>query len=71
MGSKAELHTLTLEGIEARLSFFEHKYGVPSSRLAEVFRRGDELEESEDFFEWSSLYRAHELVTARLQQGKD
>jgi hypothetical protein len=71
MGSKTELHTLTLEVIEARLSFYEQKYGVPSSRLADAFRRGDQLEESEDFFDWSSLYRAHELVSARLRQSQD
>ena len=42
--------------IGPRLDVFEGRYGLPSSRLEDAFRVGEELVENEDFLIWQRLY---------------
>lgn len=46
-----------------RLRAYEARYGVPSTRLVEVFLRDGVLVESPDFHGWMDTYQLHQLVT--------
>jgi hypothetical protein len=48
--------------LRSRLDWFEQRYGTPSDRLADAFRVGGVLHETEDFTTWSQLYTAWRLA---------
>jgi hypothetical protein len=59
-------------GLQARLSEYERRYGVPSERLADAFRdvfhRDGEVRETEDFLAWSSLYAAFQALASKRRR---
>jgi hypothetical protein len=50
--------------LEQRLKQFESRFAMPSSEFVEAFRNG-QLQETEEFREWSMLYAAWELASRR------
>jgi hypothetical protein len=46
---KTELPLVTAEDLRSRLAEYETRFGVPSDRLADAFRRDGELEETQEF----------------------
>ena len=60
---KIDTKPLRLAELQSRLSWYEHAYGVPSSRLAEAFRVEGKLVETSDFTAWSGLYAAYRVIT--------
>jgi hypothetical protein len=61
---KTELRFVTVKDLQARLAEYEQRYGVPSDRLADAFVKDGELQETEDFLTWSTLYAASQASTA-------
>jgi hypothetical protein len=57
---KTELRFVTAE----ELAEYEVRFGVPSDRLADAFRRDGELEETQEFLDWSALYSAYVAATS-------
>ena len=55
---KTELRFITVTDLQAQLAEYEQRYDVPSDRLAEAFTPYGELQETEDFLSWSTLYAA-------------
>ena len=55
--------------LQAQLSEYERRYGVPSERLADAFRdvfhRDGEVHHTEDFLAWSALYAAFQKASKR------
>ena len=62
---KTELRFVTVKDLQARLSEYEQRYGVPSDRLADAFITDGELQETEDFLAWSTLYAASQASTGK------
>lgn len=62
---KTELRFVTVKDLQARLSEYEQRYGVPSDRLADAFTVNGKLQETEDFLAWSTLYAASQASTAK------
>jgi hypothetical protein len=60
---KTELRFVTAEDLRSQLAEYEAKFGVPSDRLADAFRRDGELEETQEFLDWSALYSAYVAAT--------
>ena len=57
-----KLRPIGVKEIESKLLVFEERFGMPTSRFAELFE-GGELEETDDFLDWSLLYSAWRLAT--------
>ena len=64
---KTELRFVTAEDLRSQLAEYEARFGVPSDRLADAFRRDGELEETQEFLDWSALYAAYVAATAGSQ----
>jgi hypothetical protein len=60
---KTELRFVTAEALRSQLAEYEARFGVPSDRLADAFRRDGELEETQEFLDWSALYSAYLAAT--------
>ena len=60
---KTELRFVTAEDLRSQLAEYEARFGVPSDRLADAFRRDGELEETPEFLDWSALYSAYLAAT--------
>jgi hypothetical protein len=56
-------HLIAVEDLQTKLSEYEQRYGVPSSRLADAFTTDGELQETRDFLAWSTLYAAAQAST--------
>ena len=61
---KTELRFVTAEDLRSQLADYEARFGVPSDRLADAFRRDGELEETQEFLDWSALYSAYVAATS-------
>jgi hypothetical protein len=61
---KTELRFVTAEDLRSQLAEYEARFGVPSDRLADAFRRDGELEETQEFLDWSALYSAYLAATS-------
>jgi hypothetical protein len=61
---KAELRFVTAEDLRSQLAEYEARFGVPSDRLADAFRRDGQLEETQEFLDWSALYSAYVAATS-------
>jgi hypothetical protein len=61
---KTELRFVTAEDLRSQLAEYEVRFGVPSDRLADAFRRDGELEETQEFLDWSALYSAYLAATS-------
>jgi hypothetical protein len=66
---KTELRFVTAEDLRSQLAEYEVGFGVPSDRLADAFRRDGELEETQEFLDWSATYSAY-LAATTSSQGK-
>ena len=62
---KTELRFVTVKDLQARLSEYEERYGFPSDRLTDAFTVNGELQETEDFLDWSTLYAASQASTGK------
>jgi hypothetical protein len=62
---KTELRFVTVKDLQTQLAEYEQRYGVPSNRLADAFTTDGELQETEDFLAWSTLYAASQASTAK------
>jgi hypothetical protein len=60
---KTELRFVTAEDLRSQLAEYEARFGVPSDRLADAFRRDGQLEETQEFLDWSALYSAYRAAT--------
>ena len=65
---KTELRFVTAEDLRSQLAEYEARFGVPSDRLADAFRRDGELEETQEFLDWSALYSAYLAATTSSQR---
>jgi hypothetical protein len=65
---KTELRFVTAEDLRSQLAEYEARFGVPSDRLADAFRRDGELEETKEFLDWSALYSAYLAATTSSQR---
>jgi hypothetical protein len=65
---KTELRFVTAEDLRSQLAEYEARFGVPSERLADAFRRDGELEETQEFLDWSALYSAYLAATTSPQR---
>ena len=54
----SRLRLVTAEDLRSQLAEYEARFGVPSDRLADAFRRNGQLEETQEFLDWSALYSA-------------
>lgn len=58
-----------VKNLQAQLSEYERRYGVPSERLADAFRdvfqKDGEVRETEDFLAWSALYAAFQASASK------
>jgi hypothetical protein len=61
---RAELRFVRAEDLRSQLAQFEARFGVPSDRLADAFRRDGDLEETQEFLDWSALYSAYVAATS-------
>jgi hypothetical protein len=57
-----KLHPIGVSEIESKLLVFEERFNMPTARFAEMFEDG-QLEETDDFLDWSLLYSAWRLAT--------
>lgn len=60
MGISTRTRHTTPDELRGRLDEFEARYGVPSSRLADAFRKSP-LRETAHFREWTAIYAAWRL----------
>jgi hypothetical protein len=67
---KAELRFVTPEDLRSQLAEYEARFGVPSDRLADAFRRDGQLEETQEFLDWSALYSAYRAATTDSQRTR-
>lgn len=57
-----KLRPIGVKDIESKLLVFEEHFDMPTARFAELFEDG-QLEETDDFLDWSLLYSAWRLAT--------
>lgn len=57
-----KLQAIGLKEIESRLLAYEDRFSMPTVRFVELLETG-QLEETEDFLDWSLLYSAWRLAT--------
>jgi hypothetical protein len=67
---KTELHFVTAEDLRSQLAEYEARFGVPSDRLADAFRRDGQLDETQEFLDWSALYSAYLATTASSKRKR-
>jgi hypothetical protein len=67
---KTELRFVTVKDLQAQLAAYEQRYGVPSDRLADAFTIDGEVQETEDFLAWSTLYAALQASTAKSRSKR-
>jgi hypothetical protein len=66
---KTELRFVTAEDLRSQLAEYEARFGVPSDRLADAFRRDGQPEETQEFLDWSALYSVY-LAATRSQRKR-
>ena len=57
-----KLQAIGLKEIESRLLAYEDHFSMPTLRFVELLETG-QLEETEEFLDWSLLYSAWRLAT--------
>jgi hypothetical protein len=67
---KTELRFVTAEDLRSQLAEYEARFGVPSDRLADAFRRDGQLEETQEFLDWSALYSAYRAATTSSKRTR-
>ena len=67
---KTELRFVTADDLRSQLSEYEARFGVPSDQLADAFRRDGQLEETQEFLDWSALYSAYLAATTSSQRKR-
>ena len=56
--------------LRSLLTEYEARFGVPSDRLADAFRRDGDLEETQEFLAWSALSSAYVAATTSSQRKR-
>lgn len=62
MGTTVRLQPTSGHDLRARLDDFERRYQCTSDTFYKAFMNGD-LDETEDFLDWSILYSAHQIAS--------
>ncbi len=57
-----KLSPIGVTEIESKLLAFEERFGMSTERFVQLFENG-QLEETDDFLDWSLLYSAWRLAT--------
>lgn len=55
-----------IQSLKKDLDLFEGKYNMPSKEFFELFEKG-EMGDSEDYFEWSAIFKMYRRSVERLE----